>query len=168
MGYFFGVLVALFLLEYKFNAISAKLHLVYSALWGVLVLLLAALHLPAKTEENEQTSFLYSSSTFVILCLIVLINSLWLFSNIIASASSIVRWALSLNLWLPFSRLSYGIYLLNPLLIWYNVHLNRDTPVLSIANSVSIRLTQFVLNLIINNIFHRRLFQSPSTCSPFS
>lgn len=160
LPYFLGVIVALCLLEYQFNAISAKLHILYTALWGIFVLSLTALHLPAMTEENEQSHFFYNGSTFLIFSVIVFLNTGWFFSNITASASSLVRAGLSLNIWVPFSRLSYGIYLLNPLLIWYNVHLNRDTPTLSIVNSATFSISIYLQSLVLATVLFL-VFEAP-------
>lgn len=120
--------------------------------------------LPGATEKSASTDpFGGSSTVYDLSCLLVkVVNSLaysmFIYQGILSDrTTSWLKRAFSAPFFHPLSRLSFGMYLVHPLLIWFNLSQNTQTPHLSFFTQLqfafSIYLQSFLLSLLLYVLF---------------
>ena len=89
-----------------------------------------------ENAENEDKSLMFLL-VFGLCFVVAILAEGFLVYFLILSKSSFIKQFLSAKFLIPIGRLSYGIYLLNPLVNWFNIQQNWDTPRLTLQYLVS-------------------------------
>lgn len=89
------------------------------------------------TESGQNTSIPFVLLYVAIFVINILAGSVLFYRLLTLAEDSCVKRFLSASFFLPLSRLSLSIYLLNPLLIWFNVAQSRTAQQLTIFYIVS-------------------------------
>src|SRR5699024_4473864 len=76
-----------------------------------------------RTEENEQKNIFYIMVMAVVMTIFLVASTLW-FLNTILTPTSVIKQILQYKYLVPISRLSYTLYLLNAIPIWFTAHQN--------------------------------------------
>lgn len=126
--YFLAALFAIWFIEQKKNAPSGVSFWEGKTHWSTLLFLgtfefINVLPWPSIPINGDDlsSSITYTAGIILLDLLFILITLLWIYTLLVCKDSAVKRF-LSSPFFLPFSRLSLGIYLLNLLVIWFNVH----------------------------------------------
>ena len=92
-----------------------------------------------RTEENEQKNIFYIMVMAVVMTIFLVASTLW-FLNTILTPTSVIKQILQYKYLVPISRLSYTLYLLNAIPIWFTAHQNRQPPTLTLSYLVTMLL----------------------------
>lgn len=168
--YFLAALLAIFLVEKSCQFLSKTTRIAgKQAHWITVAYLLFfeychALKLPIISQDDSSSKVAYAFSIICLSVVFSLATLVWITSLVHAKESAVCRF-LSSRFFLPFSRLSFGIYLLNMLVIWFNAHQVRTLPTLHLLSIVRNSLCLFYL--IFNPYFLRSFkLYSPITFKP--
>ncbi|KAJ6220549.1 hypothetical protein RDWZM_006361 [Blomia tropicalis] len=105
-----------------------------------------------QSDSNEQWSMSYIIAIMIVYTLMVLLSCTCLY--IFSTSDSLMKRLLSCRYWIPLDKLSYGIYLSHPIIIWYNTLHIRDTIKLNPFFTIQLILLFYVQSILLAFILY--------------
>jgi len=134
--YFLSALFAIFIVNSGISIGTSKLSKYSHLIIFFYFVIFEFCHL-VPLPSSESANLKFTLSMILLLLFFSTSTIIWIYSLNIANTSSFKQF-LSAQFFVPFSRLSYGIYLLNLLVIWFNAHQARKPMTLTGLSIVNI------------------------------
>lgn len=153
MAYVLGAVIAMKLIQMRKAPASSKLtdSFILLIIAGISFLILYPIKF-FDTEMNEEKSMTFLLWFILFFALTMVLEAL-LFYFFVVSRNHFLKRILSTKFLVPIGRLTYGIYLINPLVNWFSTLQNWDSQTLTIMMVVSGDFLSLWINFCWSNTF---------------